>query len=83
MNFLAVFSYVVETHRDDQTEHSEVHTEKTQGNEHKVQDGKSPLHITYFLTVVQHWNRFSRETTESPFLESFKTQLDTTLSKLT
>ena len=48
MNFFAVFSYVVEVYREDEIEHLEVHREKTQGNEHKVQDGKLQLHTTIF-----------------------------------
>lgn len=38
--FFAIINYVVELYREDEMEHLEIHREKTQGNEHKVQDGK-------------------------------------------
>lgn len=68
--FFAVLSYV-KVYTEEEIEHLEVHREKTQGNEYKVQDGKL---VTYynFLTVVKHWNRFPRETAEPPSFELLK-----------
>lgn len=34
------------------------------------------------MRVVEHWNRLPTKVVESPFLETFKTQLDTDLSNL-
>lgn len=47
--FFGVFSSVVETHTEDETEHFlKLQRAKRQSNEHKIQDGKFQLRVTIF-----------------------------------
>ena len=61
---------------------SVVPSDGTRDNGHKLKHRRLPLTIKkHFFTVkvTNHWHRLPREVVESPFLEIFKSHLDTVL----
>jgi len=55
------------------------------GNSFKLKEGRFRLDnrkIFFFMRVVRHWTRLSREAVDGPSLEEFKDRLDGALSNL-
>lgn len=62
-----------------------VSCDRTKGKGHELKYRRFQLNIKNFISSYhewQHWNRSSRETVEFPFLEIFKSCLDTVLGIL-
>lgn len=60
-------------------------SEKTRRNEHKLKYRRFHLKVRKKLSNVKmakHWHRFPKEVLEPPYLEIFKTQLDTVQSSV-
>jgi len=64
---------------------SVVPSDSTRGKGHKLNHSNFRLNIRknfFSLRVTEHWKRLPREVVESPFLEIFKTRLNTVLCSL-
>lgn len=85
-NFTAAFPYLKGAFKKEgELLFTQADNYRTRRNSLKWKQQRFRLHVRkkfFIQRVLRHWNTFSREVVDSPFLEVFEVRLDVTLSNL-